>query len=70
MTDPWEPSAQAAAWPGCGGCALLVDDELACPAYPDGIPLIIISGETDHMVERPGQVPGIVFTPEADSAAS
>lgn len=32
-----------------------------CPAFPNGIPFPIIAGQADHYVERPGQVPGILF---------
>jgi hypothetical protein len=34
-----------------------------CIAYPDGIPLAIISGQVDHLVPRPGQVGDAVFEP-------
>ncbi len=32
-----------------------------CIAFPDRIPLAIISGEIDHLVPRPGQVGDVVF---------
>ena len=34
-----------------------------CIAYPQRIPFMIISGQTDHMIPRPGQVGDTVFTP-------
>lgn len=39
---------------------------ISCTAYPDGIPFMIQSWEFPHDVERPGQVPGILFEPIDD----
>ena len=61
MNDAWEPSAQFVEWQGCIGCARYRRGR--CDAYPERIPLIILSGEADHMVPRPGQVGDIVFEP-------
>jgi hypothetical protein len=47
-------------WLGCGQCAHLKPG-VKCLAYPGGIPIAIASGEVDHLVERPGQVLGILF---------
>ena len=60
MTD-WEPSALYDDWQGCLGCARYRHGR--CDAYPDGIPLNILSGEVDHMVVRPHQVDEILFEP-------
>jgi hypothetical protein len=62
MNSPWEPSSQFAEWQGCIGCARYRRGG-RCEAYPVRIPLIIISGEADHMVPRPGQVGDTVFEP-------
>jgi hypothetical protein len=64
MAD-WQRSAEFAQWPGCGECRYLDLGNIACAAYPNEIPLPIMSGEVDHMVERPGQTPGILFEPRA-----
>jgi len=60
MAD-WERSEHFDEWPGCRGCVYY--DRARCVAYPDRIPLIILSGEVDHFVPRPGQVGETVFTP-------
>ena len=39
---------------------------MTCPAYPDRIPLVIVAGEIDHLVVRPGQVGDTVFEPKPD----
>jgi hypothetical protein len=57
----WEPSAKFDEWQGCLGCGHYRYSR--CAAYPNGIPIQIISGEVDHMVSRPGQVGAIVFEP-------
>lgn len=57
----WERSVpQGQRWGGCGLCRHLRPDN-TCAAYPSGIPIIIGSGEVDHLVERPGQVGMVVF---------
>ena len=57
----WEPSPRFDEWQGCRGCALY--RRACCVAYPNGIPLMILSGEVDHMVPRPGQAGDTVFEP-------
>lgn len=57
----WEPSALFDEWQGCLGCARYRLGR--CDAYPDRIPLNILSGQVDHMVVRPQQVGEIVFEP-------
>jgi hypothetical protein len=57
----WEPSARFDEWQGCIGCAHY--RRARCVAYPKAIPLIILSGQVDHMVPRPGQVGETVFEP-------
>ena len=37
--------------------------DITCIAYPDRIPIMIASGEVDHLVVRPGQVGETVFEP-------
>jgi hypothetical protein len=49
-------------FPGCTSCRHLQLDA-TCPAFPDGIPLRVLSGEQSHLDELPGQVPGTVFEP-------
>jgi hypothetical protein len=49
----WEPSDRFDEWPTCRGCAHLRGNR--CAAFPSGIPFMIVSGQTDHMVPRPGQ---------------
>lgn len=48
-----------------GGCRRCVHDRRdgTCAAYPDGIPIVIASGDVDHLVVRPGQAGEIVFAP-------
>jgi hypothetical protein len=36
---------------------------MSCAAYPTRIPIIIASGDVDHLVVRPGQVGDTVFEP-------
>jgi len=57
----WEPSARFDEWGGCRACAHWRVGR--CVAFPKGIPLMIVGGEVDHMVPRPGQVGDTVFTP-------
>jgi hypothetical protein len=57
----WERSDRFEEWQGCRVCAYY--RRARCIAYPDGIPLVILSGEVDHMVPRPGQVGDTVFEP-------
>lgn len=57
----WEPSERFDEWPGCFECAHYRYNR--CAAFPERIPLLILSGEVDHMVSRPGQVGEIVFEP-------
>jgi hypothetical protein len=57
----WEPSERFGEWQGCRGCVHY--DRGRCPAYPQRIPLLILSGQVDHMIRRPGQVGDTVFEP-------
>jgi len=55
----WDRSADYERWPGCRYC--LHWRSGACAAYPDRIPLPILSGEVDHLIPRPGQVGDVTF---------
>ena len=57
----WERSDRFEEWQGCRGCAHY--QRARCIAYPDGIPLLLLSGEVDHMIPRPGQDGDSVFEP-------
>ncbi len=57
----WEPSDKYDEWGGCFGCGHWRG--ATCIAYPKRIPMMIIDGQTDHMVPRPGQVGDIVYEP-------
>ncbi|MDP8922742.1 MAG: hypothetical protein M3O34_07680 [Chloroflexota bacterium] len=57
----WEPSDRYHEWEGCIGCVHY--RHAHCVAYPTRIPLIILDGQVDHMVPRPGQVGETVFEP-------
>ena len=61
MIRDWEPSERDDEWPTCRSCAHLRGNR--CIAYPKAIPFMIVSGQTDHMVPRPGQVGETVFEP-------
>jgi len=64
MPTSWKPSDRFDEWQGCLGCAhYRLGGRPACVAYPERIPLPILSGEVDHMVPRPGQVGDTVFEP-------
>jgi hypothetical protein len=64
MSDPtWNRSIpRAQGWGGCRLCQHFRPD-FTCLAYPERIPLSIVSGEVDHLVPRPGQQGDIVFAP-------
>jgi hypothetical protein len=47
-------------WGGCRVCKHFRPD-MTCAAYPQRIPIVIASGEVDHLVVRPGQVGDTVF---------
>ena len=51
-----------------GGCRLCVHDRRdgTCVAFPEQIPIVIASGDVDHLVVRPGQVGDTVFEPRPD----
>jgi hypothetical protein len=55
----WERSPDYEQWPGCRYCAHWRAG--ACDAFPKRIPLIILSGQVDHLVPRPGQVGQTTF---------
>lgn len=57
----WAPSEHYDEWEGCIGCAHW--RAARCIAYPKRIPMMILDGQTDHMVPRPGQVGETVFEP-------
>lgn len=67
MTEPnWKPSPQYEQWRGCDFCKHLDRRDGhggSCAAYPHpgSIPFPFVAGQTDHMIERPGQVPGVLF---------
>ena len=46
-------------WPGCRYCVHWRAGR--CAAYPERIPLVILSGEIDHLVPRPGQIGTTTF---------
>jgi hypothetical protein len=47
-------------WGGCRVCKHFRPD-MTCAAYPRRIPIVIASGEVDHLIVRPGQVGDTVF---------
>jgi hypothetical protein len=57
----WERSDRYDDWSGCRACVHYRRSR--CVAYPERIPLLILSGEVDHLVPRPGQVGDTVFEP-------
>ncbi len=60
-TPNWEhtiPRDQS--WGACHLCQHFRPD-MTCTAYPDRIPIMIASGDFDHLVVRPGQVGDAVF---------
>jgi hypothetical protein len=61
MTQSWDRSDGFDEWQGCLGCANYRSGR--CDAFPNGIPLPIISSEIDHLRPRPGQVSEMVFEP-------
>jgi hypothetical protein len=58
----WAPAPNAQEFQGCIRCVHLRSGG-TCAAYPERIPLAILSGEVDHMVVRPGQVGDTIFEP-------
>lgn len=48
-------------WGGCRRCIHFRPD-FTCEAYPERIPLLIASGDVDHLVVRPAQVGATTFT--------
>lgn len=57
----WDPAPNASEFQGGIGCGHYRAGK--CQAYPERIPLAIVSGEVDHMVKRPGQAGDTVFEP-------
>ena len=55
----WDQPDEDKAWPGCRYCVHWRAG--TCAAYPQRIPLVILSGEIDHLVPRPGQVGTATF---------
>lgn len=51
--------------PICNGC-LYYDDDGLCDAFPDGIPMEILSGEVGHDTPLEGQDNDFVFTKEPE----
>ena len=67
-TVGWERSIpRDQRWGGCRACAHFKPD-MTCGAYAERIPIVIASGEVDHLVHRPGQVGDSVFEPRPSSA--
>jgi hypothetical protein len=56
--EPSIPPGQP--WGGCRLCRHFRPD-ITCDAFPERIPLRILSAELDHLVVRPGQVGSTVF---------
>jgi hypothetical protein len=59
MAD-WNRSSKSKDFGGCRACVHLTR-ESDCIAFPDGIPMPIVSAEVDHMVKRPGQAGDTLF---------
>jgi hypothetical protein len=60
----WERTPGSDDYVGCLACAhRRRGKHLSCDAYPDVIPFLIVSGQVDHLVPRPGQVGDTVFEP-------
>lgn len=49
-------------WLGCAHCEHQLGGA-TCKAYPAAIPLLIYSGDVDHLMSRPGQIGDWVFEP-------
>ena len=45
----------------CANCKYLVDDDFVCEAFPDGIPIVLLSGEKKHDTPFDTQDNEIVF---------
>lgn len=57
----WERTVpRGQSWGSCADCVHL-GPQMTCPAFPDRIPLAIVSGEVDHLAVRPWQVGTTVF---------
>ena len=61
MPSSWEPSERYDEWDGCRFCLHWRGGK--CITYPNRIPLMLISGQSDHMVPRPAQVGSTLFEP-------
>lgn len=49
-------------YPPCANCRYL-EEYPVCPAFPQGIPNEILSGENGHTEQHPDQVGSFVFKP-------
>jgi hypothetical protein len=56
-------------WGGCLQCVHFRRND-TCIAYPEQIPIVIASGEVDHLIVRPGQVGDTVFEPREQAAVA
>lgn len=52
----------------CGNCKLFSMDGYCCPAFPDGIPDELISGEKKHNEVIDGQAGAYVYDPEFNAS--
>jgi len=50
-------------FPPCADCKHLDENPGGCPAFPQGVPDEILSGENKHTEKHPDQKGDLVFTP-------
>ena len=48
----------------CGSCVHLKRADLNCGAFPDGIPILLLSGDEKHRKIRKRQKEGIKYKPK------
>ena len=48
----------------CGNCVHLNRADLTCGAFPEGIPVSLLSGDEKHREIRKRQKEGIIFKPK------